>query len=232
MNLTNTVINIHTLTPTTPYTKVNTLSNQLKYCNYLINITFQSIGLLISKPYYHIDSYNNHITINLYYYPKSHLNNLLPFSQDKLQFLLSYLRKYTNSSISLNCTYISRPSYHAHILSQYLSLQSYHYKFLKLCRILQSSTTISSNLPRISRLYSTKLSGIHIRLSGRTFLQKIIPRKTISIFNLGNLNNTNTVINKPYYPSNTNTYKSRSTGVTKRGSYSFSINTNHTTRTC
>ena len=65
--------------------------------------------------------------------------------------------------------------------------------------------------------FPSYLSGIKIKLAGRTFKQRIIPRMTVKYAGKGTLTNVNVNLIQ----------KSRFTGKTRRGSFSFTVSLAH-----
>ena len=169
----------------------------------LIEWVFVSMGCLISKPVFKIHS--KKVSIYLFYY-----NNVNLFSQEKLELLMNYLGEWFGSEVELHITKLSKPYYEAHILAQSLALKSYKYRFVRLmsrlfrkAHIYKPSSIVEPSL----------LSGIHVTLAGRTFKQKIIPRKTVQRIQKGSMSQF--------------IQTARYTGKTRRGAYSFTVILGH-----
>ena len=69
----------------------------------------------------------------------------------------------------------------------------------------------------IDNLYTSKISGVKIKLGGRTFKQKVIPRRTVQQIQRGSLARDKVQLIE----------KSRITGKTRRGAYSFTVTLGH-----
>ena len=76
----------------------------------------------------------------------------------------------------------------------------------------------SKNLNQTNSLsFPSYLSGINIKLAGRTFRQRVIPRMTVKRIQKGSLTNVNVQFID----------KARFTSKTRRGAYSFSVRLGH-----
>lgn len=168
-------------------------------------------------------------------YRNIHLNRLnidiLAKYKLNLQFLVDRLAKIFKSEIKLELVELKKPHYNSNILAQYLGLKSYKYRFVKLIKKLFRRVNIEkpSNIFSFSQgpkgsashsklyLFPSFLAGIRIRLGGRTFKQKIIPRRTVQYIQKGSLNRNNVNFIE----------KARFTGKTRRGSYSFTVTLGH-----
>lgn len=171
---------------------------------------------------------------------KKNNTDLLTRFNIKLQFLVDVLAKIFKSDIQLNLIQLKKPQYNSNILAQYLGLKSYKYRFVKLVKLLFRRLHIEkpSNINAFSQisapsdshliqgtgnlntkynLYPSFLAGIRIRLGGRTFKQKVIPRRTVQLIQKGSLNRANVNLIE----------KARFTGKTRRGSYSFTVTLGH-----
>ena len=207
----------------------------------IITLTFSSMGCLISKPQISVvysknnintapaidGESNKKIVIKLFYYVRfrKNLNTLL------------------KCEIELDLIRLNKPYYNSNILVQYLALQSYKNRFVRLVSRLFRKMNIyynkTQNLNNLSELnninslinkisnpllfndkaesFPSFVSGLHIRMAGRTFKQKIIPRMTVKQIQKGVLSNEKVKLIE----------KSRFTGKTKRGSYSFTVTLGH-----
>lgn len=146
-------------------------------------------------------------------------NDILNTFSIKFQYLLKILGKLFNSDIELECIRLNKTYLDSHILVQDIAVKSFKYRFVKLTRklfrkanIINPNKSYNFNLDNLTH-FPSYLSGINIKLAGRTFKEKIIPRKTVKHAQKGTLTNVNIRL----------TQKSRFTGKTRRGSYSFTV---------
>lgn len=146
---------------------------------------------------------------------------------DKFGFLADHLASIFGTEIELQLVRLYRPEYDSNILVQNLAIRSYRNQFGKLMYFLFSKLNISkgmkgaklslSNLSSEESSIPSELCGIKIRLGGRTFKQKIIPRRTVKRIQNGSLSR-----NRVKYVET-----SRFTGKTRRGSYTFTVTLGH-----
>lgn len=292
--LNNKTINLYSYINILSYFNSKSANNQFNFYNFkksnnslfsfhdaikIINLTFLSIGCLISKPKFKIvytidnleENYNNSylsvknnnkkIIIQLFYYIRFRkiLNKKLSDS-DKNKFKSTWLlnkniyQKYWNKinnltdflsyifscEVELDLIRLNKPYYNSNILVQHLALKSYKNRFVRLVSRLFRKMNIfhnkTKNLNNLRQLYIFNLlnilninysnsldsfpsfvSGIHIKLGGRTFKQKIIPKKTVKQIQKGVLSDEKVKFIE----------KSRFTGKTRRGSYSFTVTLGH-----
>jgi len=165
-------------------------------------------------------------------------NNILCKYNDKFQFLTDYLTSIFKSEVELDLVRLSKVFYDSNILVQDLALKSYRYRFVKLVSRLFSNmhiqkpafnsggvnSTITSEIGdglRVNEAFSTSfpsyLSGVNIKLAGRTFRQRVVPRMTVKRIQKGSLTN----INVQFID------RARFTGKTRRGSFSFTVTLGH-----
>ena len=176
-------------------------------------------------------------------YPAYLNKNLYQRYQEKFDILIAYLNTLLKCEIELDLIRLNKPYYNSNILVQYLALQSYKNRFVRLVSRLFRKMNIyynkTQNLNNLSELnninslinkisnpllfndkaesFPSFVSGLHIRMAGRTFKQKIIPRMTVKQIQKGVLSNEKVKLIE----------KSRFTGKTKRGSYSFTVTLGH-----
>lgn len=146
-------------------------------------------------------------------------NNILCKYNDKFQYLTDYLNSIFRSEVELNLVRLPKVFYDSNILVQDLALKSYRYRFVKLVSRLFSKVHIQ-NLEYANNLvasFPSYLSGINIKLAGRTFRQRVIPRMTVKRIQKGSLTNVNVQFIE----------KARFTGKTRRGSFSFTVTLGH-----
>ena len=169
---------------------------------------------------------SSHLLQNIYMRYPSHLQNLSDF-----------LTNLFNCEIEFELIKLNKPYYNSHILVQHLALRSYKYRFVRLVSKLfrrmniyynkSKNLNCLVNLDKLNLLdfnnfnktesFPSYLSGINIRLAGRTFKQKIIPRMTVKQIQNGVLSDVKVKFIE----------KARYTGKTKRGSYSFTVILGH-----
>lgn len=168
------------------------------------------------------------INANLSVSEKRKLNklhfNFLEIYKTNISNIVSELSKLFNSDVELHLVQLKRPFHNSDILSKYLNLKSFNFKFVQLVNKLLKQIKLPTSFRFLKNKYSLKtssiISGVNIRLGGRTFRQKIIPRRTVQQIQRGSLSNDKVDFVE----------KSLSTGKTKRGSYSFSVRLSHILR--
>ena len=172
------------------------------------------------------DSVNNSTSIRV-----SQRNNILCKYNDRFKILTDYLNSVFNSEVELNLVRLHKVFYDGQILVQDIALKSYKFRFVKLVsklfkRLHIQKLDYSDNLNKtessagaLHTLSSSPsyLSGINIKLAGRTFRQRVVPRMTVKRIQKGSLTN----VNVQYID------KARFTGKTRRGAYSFTITLGH-----
>ena len=261
------------------FNKVNNNLILFKKAINIINLSFSSMGCLISNPHISVvynpiqldgqgceegKPKNKKIIIQLFYFVRfrKNLNNLIKYKllktqninrrycylpailnkniyqryPDKFNLLSDYLTNLLGCEIELDLIRLNKPYYNSNILVQYLALQSYKNRFVRLVSRLFRKMNVyynkKQNLNNLRELKTINLlnnkisnidsfpsfvSGLHIRMAGRTFKQKIIPRITEKQIQKGILSNEKVKLIE----------KSRFTGKTKRGSYSFTVTLGH-----
>ena len=154
------------------------------------------------------------------------LKNILCKYNDKFQYLSDYLSSLFKSEVELNLVCLPKTYYDSNILVQDLALKSYKYRFVKLVSRLYRKANISASSKEIlddpsylSQFISfpSYLSGINIKLAGRTFRQRVVPRMTVKRSQKGSLSNVNVQFID----------RARFTGKTRRGSFSFTVTLGH-----
>ena len=146
-------------------------------------------------------------------------NNILVTFNNKCEYLLKVLGKILKSDIELECVRLNKSYFDSNILVQDIAMKSYSNRFVKLTRkLFKKSNTINPNKvynfnPTDLNHFPSYLSGIYIKLAGRSFKQRIIPRMTVKNAQKGTLTNINVNLLQ----------KSRFTGKTRRGSFSFTV---------
>ena len=149
--------------------------------------------------------------------------------KDNITYLVKELNNIFKADIELELIQLKKPYHNSNILAQHLNLRSYKYRFVKLInKFLRKFSFVQSRLPstllpillgkgNIDNLYTSKISGVKIKLGGRTFKQKVIPRRTVQQIQRGSLARDKVQLIE----------KSRITGKTRRGAYSFTVTLGH-----
>lgn len=192
---------------------------------HIIKLTFLSMGCLISKPTIKVvhtfleNGVNNKIIIRLFFYTQYNKSNINVLNQynNKFQYLMNYLATIFNTEVELDIVKLNKPYYDAHILAQSLALKSYKHRFVRIMSKLFKKAHIyfPTQLDSIINPFPSFLSGVSITLAGRTFKQKIIPKKTVFRLQKGSITNVTLI------------QKARFTGKTRRGTYSFTVTLGH-----
>jgi Mitochondrial ribosomal protein (VAR1) len=186
--------------------------------------------------------YKKIIQIHLFYYKIYNRNiiNKIIINQYDLFFnyLSEYLTKLFKSEIELNLIRLYKPYQNSTILTQYFNSLSYKYKFVRMMgsfyrkSIIFNYRKISSifiyDNKSVSNLYQKLLSmtkvnypsgitGINVKLAGRSAIEKIIPRITVKRSNKGSFNRKFVQM----------TEKAMFTDTSKKGSFNFTISLSH-----
>lgn len=147
--------------------------------------------------------------------------NFVEIYNTNLSYLVRELSRLLDTNIELELVQLKRPYHNSDILSHYLNLSSFNYKFVQLINDLLKKIRFLRNYRNLRDNNKLNLlsiiSGVKIRLGGRTYRQKIIPRKTVQQIQRGSL-----ARDKVSFVE-----KSISTGKTRRGAYSFSVKLGH-----
>lgn len=178
---------------------------------------------------------NNHFNIKpIKSVSVSQRNNILCKYNDKFIHLTDCLNSIFNSEVELNLIRLHKVFYDSHILVQDIALKSYKFRFVKLVSRLFKKLQIQnigplnyslnnslplpiSNKENSTFSFPSYLSGINIKLAGRTFRQRVIPRMTVKRIQKGSLTNVNVQFID----------RARFTGKTRRGAFSFTITLGH-----
>ena len=152
--------------------------------------------------------------------------NFLEIYKMNLTYLVKELSTLLDANVKLELVQLKRSFHSSEILSKYLNLSSFSYKFVQLINKLLKKIRFSHHRNyRNMKNSETKLnleqksiiSGVKLRLGGRTHRQKIIPRKTVQQIQRGSLANDKVSLLET----------SLSRGKTRRGAYSFSVRLGH-----
>ena len=165
------------------------------------------------------DCANNQIRV-------SQRNNILCKYNDRFQNLTDYLNSIFKSEVELNLVRLHKVYYDSQILVQDIALKSYKFRFVKLVsrlfrRVHIQKLGYSNSLNKHEGLSlaaaPSYLSGLNIKLAGRTFRQRVVPRMTVKRIQKASLTN----VNVQYID------RARFTGKTRRGAFSFTITLGH-----
>jgi len=210
----------------------------------LLRLCFLTMGCLISRPVFQVTYTTNNldanytqkpvnkIIIQLFYFIRANKNNNIALIQntpknnnilsryrDKFQFLTDQLNNIFGpfTEIELELVRLTKPYYNSHILVQDLALKSYKNRFVRLASKLFKNLNVYYPKSLNADAFPSYISGINIKLAGRTFKERIIPRMTVKRIQKGSLNSINVKFVE----------KARFTGKTKRGAYSFTVTLGH-----
>jgi len=160
----------------------------------------------------------------------SQRNNILCKYNDKFQFLTDNLNSIFKSEIELDLVRLHKVFYDSNILVQDIALKSYKFRFVKLVsrlfkrlhiQNLDNSNHLNNALQPLAgskgMSFPSYLSGVNIKLAGRTFRQRVVPRMTVKRIQKGSLTNVNVQFID----------RARFTGKTRRGAFSFTITLGH-----
>jgi Mitochondrial ribosomal protein (VAR1) len=186
--------------------------------------------------------FNKIIQINLFYYKlynRNTINQIIINQYDLFfKYISEYLTKLFKSEIELNLIRLYKPYHNSTILTQYFNGLSYKHKFVRMMSsfyrksIIFNYRKISSififDNKSVSNLYNNFISmikvnypsgitGINVKLAGRSAIDKIIPRITVKRSNKGSFN-------RKYVQM---TDKAMFTDTSKKGSFNFTVSLSH-----
>ena len=181
----------------------------------------------------------------------------LELYRNNITYLVKELSNIFKTDIELEIIQLKRSYHNSNILAQHLNLRSYKYRFVRLINkflrkfsyirnsrqtkfpigqtvqprrgtnsAISGPESLSSLVAGLTQTkdfelaLSSKISGVKIKLGGRTFKQRIIPRKTVQQLQRGSLAKDKVNLIE----------KSRITGKTRRGAYSFTVTLGHVVR--
>ena len=181
----------------------------------------------------------------------------LELYRNNITYLVKELSNIFKTDIELEIIQLKRSYHNSNILAQHLNLRSYKYRFVRLINkflrkfsyirnsrqtkfpigqtvqprrgtnsAISGPESLSSLVAGLTQTkdfelaLSSKISGVKIKLGGRTFKQRIIPRKTVQQIQRGSLAKDKVNLIE----------KSRITGKTRRGAYSFTVTLGHVVR--
>ena len=198
--------------------------NKLHHQNYLmashiLESAFLSMGFLINKPKYTVTPSKTNIQV--FYYQQTKRNSRL--IQSKCRYLILYLSRILGTTIQLNMIKLSYIFADSTILAKALVRHSYKGRFLKIVSTLFKQITFEdvSHIQTFTAsqydLVPSFVSGIKVRLGGRTIRQRIVPRKTVQTLQKGTLART-----KAQYVE-----KAQISHKTRRGAFTFTVHIGH-----
>ena len=193
--------------------------NQNKYL--YNNVEINNNILHISHPDNINSDFTSSVDISTTPIRVSQRNNILCKYNERFQMLTDYLNSVFKSEVELDLVRLHKVFYDGQILVQDIALKSYKYRFVKLVSKLFKRLHIQK-LDYTNNLNKTEaspsyLSGINIKLAGRTFRQRVVPRMTVKRIQKGSLTNVNVQFID----------KARFTSKTRRGAYSFTVTLGH-----
>ena len=165
-------------------------------------------------------------------------NSITTIYNDKFTYLCDYLTKLFNTEVELELVRLYRPYQDSNILVQYLNSLSYNKKFIKIVSRLFKKIKIykRKNFINISSLqehnnknalykkilnepvaFPSGISGINIKLAGRPFKERIVPRFTVKRAQRGNFDRLNVKMIE----------RSMFTDKTKKGAFNFTVKLSH-----
>ena len=162
--------------------------------------------------------------------------NILSILNDKLLYLSDYLTKLFNSNIEIELVRLYKPYQESNILVQQLNSDSYNKKFIRIISRLFKTINIYKNLGATNDnsqkdvlsnykygsaggivSFPSRISGLNIKLAGRTVKEKVIPRLTVKRAQRGTLNRLNAKLIE----------KSMFTDKSRKGAFNFTVTLSH-----
>lgn len=123
-------------------------------------------------------------------------NNILENFKKEINAFTYILESYFNCSIQLEITRLKYPFYNSNILSQLIGLNGKKYGYEQVLRklfpkiyIRNPKTTLTKYdlSPKRKKALVSYLSGIKLKIAGRFYRHKIIPKKTVKTYQRGSL---------------------------------------------
>nr|YP_011014458.1 ribosomal protein S3 [Pallidohirschioporus biformis]WQA11111.1 ribosomal protein S3 [Pallidohirschioporus biformis] len=165
--------------------------------------------------------------------------NILSVINDKLLYLSDYLTKLFNTDIEIELVRLYKPYQDSNILVQQLNSESYNKKFIKIISRLFKTINIQSSPASAEMLkeedknsnlnnilgykagnnvsFPSRISGLNIKLAGRTAKERVIPRLTVKRAQRGTLNRLNAKLIE----------KSMFTDKSRKGAFNFTVTLSH-----
>jgi hypothetical protein len=122
--------------------------------------------------------------------------NILDVFKNEINAFTYLLESYFNCAIQLEITRLKYPYYNSNILSQLIGLNGKKYGYEQVIRKLfpkiyirnpKTTLTLYDLTPKRKKALVSFISGIKLRIAGRFYRHKIIPRKTVNSFQRGSL---------------------------------------------
>jgi hypothetical protein len=144
----------------------------------------------------------------------------------KFNAIIGYLENYFKCPVQLEITRLYNPAHDSNILAQIIGLTGKKYRFWKIMKYIYRKTKIYKSSIKILKFNFSPyhifklpsfLAGVKVKLAGRFYKNRIIPRKTVNISQKGSLSRS--VVN--YAES------SRFINKSKRGSFSLTVSISH-----
>ena len=170
-------------------------------------------------------------------------SNILSILNDKLLYLSDYLTKLFNSNIEIELVRLYKPYQDSNILVQQLNSDSYNKKFIRIISRLFKTINIYKNkgsglgpsglsdyndesraeagkglqFTGNNLSFPSRISGLNIKLAGRTVKERVIPRLTVKRAQRGTLNRLNAKLIE----------KSMFTDKSRKGAFNFTVTLSH-----
>ena len=201
--------------------------------------SFKGMSSLISKPNYNITSDKVVIQLFIFYIPLAltvtpallhknknsitNINKFLSVNSEKLNIICNILSEYFKKPVELELIQLKYPYYNSNIFVNFLGYIINDIKSRKIFSKLFRRASIinpTKNIKKIKfSILPALLSGMRIKIAGRIMTNRVIPRKTINIFNRGALARGKIIFLDT----------ARFTNKNKRGAYSITISTGQIT---
>ena len=156
------------------------------------------------------------------FYSQTPIKNTLSNFYSEFNSLTFILETFFNCSIKLELNRLNDPYSESNIMAQLIGINGKDYTFEKIKKIffpkfyyINPNTRLKpyNFEPRTNTQFFSICSGIKIRVAGRFYLHRIIPKRTVSAVQLGSM--ARGVINL--------VEKARYTNKSKRGSFSVTV---------
>lgn len=229
------------------YPKINTFSNEneFNFANFKLNNSIKpkiiihlfyfikTKGFIDNIPQSFLQSLSSKESKNL-----GHQSNQIIINKfnDKFSYLCDYLTKLFKFEVELELVRVYRPYQDSNILVQYINSKSYDNKFIKITNRLfrrikiyrkknkfNKPSVLGVNNPLNTMLlneqiaFPSGISGINIKLAGRPYKERIVPRFTVKRAQRGNFDRLNAKMIE----------RSMFTDKTKKGAFNFTVRLSH-----
>lgn len=167
----------------------------------IINAFFSSVQTIAGKPSYNITS--NAVVISIHYYmsPTAGKHNTMSLSASSINSLGLVLSKLFGRPVQLELVRLHYPHLNAHVLAQYISMNTKYNTFTRVIARLWASNIIAKplasqlapsnsvnevgNLNVNQTLVPTYVTGIKVKLSGRLDNERSTPRQSVQQTQVG-----------------------------------------------